>query len=81
MGEPRTRAEREHWPRDPVCGLQVNPDDVDSWVEYGGTQYFFCCPECQKVFEEQPEEYAGPEEAKPQERHSESERTRHSQLL
>ncbi len=58
-------------PRDPVCGLEVHPDDVDSWVEYGGTQYFFCCPECRKAFEESPEQYAGAEKARPEESHKE----------
>jgi YHS domain-containing protein len=66
-------------PRDPVCGLEVNPDDVESWVEYGGTQYFFCCPECRRVFEENPEEYAGEERAEPQERHVEGAGARRSQ--
>jgi len=43
--------------RDPVCGREVHPEDADSWVEYGGTQYFFCCPECRRTFEEKPEQY------------------------
>jgi YHS domain-containing protein len=64
-------------PRDPVCGLEVHPDDVDSWVEYGGTQYYFCCPECQRVFEERPEEYAGEQAGQP-EAHSEETGSRHS---
>jgi YHS domain-containing protein len=64
-------------PRDPVCGLEVHPDDVDSWVEYGGTQYYFCCPECRRVFEENPEEYVAERPQEP-ERHSEETGTRHS---
>jgi len=64
-------------PRDPVCGLEVHPDDVDSWVEYGGTQYYFCCPECQRVFEENPEEYATRQPPQP-EAHSEEAGTRHT---
>jgi len=54
-----------NWPRDPVCGLAVLPEDAASWVEYKGTRYFFCCPECRRVFEESPEEYA--QERRPQE--------------
>ena len=65
-------------PRDPVCGLEVHPDDVDSWVEYGGTQYYFCCPECQQAFEENPEQYAGKRE-EPEEARREGEQERHSQ--
>ena len=73
--------ERSHegaLPRDPVCGLDVNPDDVESWVEYEGTQYYFCCPECQRAFEENPEAYAG-ERAREGEAHSEETGSRHSQ--
>ncbi|MCL6432206.1 MAG: YHS domain-containing protein [Anaerolineae bacterium] len=65
-------------PRDPVCGLEIHPDDVDSWVEYGGTQYFFCCPECRRAFEESPEEYIARERPKPDEKHSEETGTRHT---
>ncbi len=65
-------------PRDPVCGLEVHPDDVDSWVEYGGTQYFFCCPECRKAFEEKPEEYIGSEKIDAQAHHVEGGGERHS---
>ncbi len=72
--------EREgNLPRDPVCGLEVHPDDVDSWVEYGGTQYYFCCPECWQAFEVNPEEYLGEERSEPGERHTEgaSRHTKH----
>jgi len=65
-------------PRDPVCGLEVNPEDVDAWVEYGGTQYYFCCPECRKAFEENPEEYAGGEAKRPEEKHTEGAGQRHT---
>lgn len=64
-------------PRDPVCGLEVHPDDVDSWVEYGGTQYYFCCAECREAFEEAPEEYVGREKAAPGEYHKEGAGERH----
>jgi YHS domain-containing protein len=72
---------RGNLPRDPVCGLEIHPDDVDSWVEYGGTQYYFCCPECQKAFEETPDEYAevtGDEKAQPEVHHKEDGRERHT---
>lgn len=76
MGDERPR--EANLPRDPVCGLEVHPDDVESWVEYGGTQYYFCCPECRRAFEEKPEEYVG-ERARQPETHSEETGTRHSQ--
>ena len=67
-----------NYPRDPVCGLEVHPDDVDSWVEYGGTQYYFCCPECQRAFEENPEEYVGEGRPEEPEQHNEDAGMRHS---
>lgn len=69
---------RENLPRDPVCGLEVHPDDVDSWVEYGGTQYYFCCPECRRVFEEGPEQFVGEEPHEPETPHKESGESRHT---
>ncbi len=69
MGEQGPR--EGNLPRDPVCGLEVHPDDVDSWTEYGGTQYYFCCPECQRAFEENPEQYAGNEKSSAKEKHVE----------
>ena len=68
---------RENLPRDPVCGLEVHPDDVDSWVEYGGTQYYFCCPECQRAFEESPEEYTGEQAGQTHSEETGSRHTRH----
>ncbi len=65
-------------PRDPVCGLEIHPDDVDSWVEYGGTQYYFCCPTCQRTFEENPEAYIAEEQKERQASHKEDGSERHS---
>ena len=67
---------QDNLPRDPVCGLEVHPEDVDSWVEYGGTQYFFCCPECRRLFEETPEQYAEGERPPAAEKQTEHERGR-----
>jgi len=70
MDEERPR--RMNPPRDPVCGLEVHPSDADSWVEFEGTQYYFCCPECRRVFEENPEEYAPQRPTEPEARREEA---------
>lgn len=42
---------------DPVCGMLVNERSAAGHVSYEGTQYYFCCPRCQKQFEENPSYY------------------------
>jgi len=46
--------------RDPVCGMNVNPDEAIDYDEYKGTTYYFCSVECAEKFESDPERYAGP---------------------
>ncbi len=44
---------------DPVCGMDVFPDD--SGVEHvvrDDTSYYFCSPTCRKQFESTPEEFS-----------------------
>ena len=41
--------------RDPVCGMQVNPDKARHTHEYEGTTYLFCCNGCQTAFQSNPE--------------------------
>jgi Cu+-exporting ATPase len=45
--------------RDPVCGMNVNPDEAIDYDEYKGTTYYFCSIECAEKFELDPERYAG----------------------
>ncbi len=42
---------------DPVCGMLVNERSAAGHVSYEGTEYYFCCPRCQKQFEENPSYY------------------------
>jgi YHS domain-containing protein len=49
--------------RDPVCGMNVNPDEAIDHDEYKGTEYYFCSVECAEKFESDPERYAGPASA------------------
>ncbi|MFP3897786.1 MAG: permease [Dehalococcoidia bacterium] len=41
---------------DPVCGMNVEVGEAPR-TEYHGNTYYFCCPHCQRAFEDSPEEY------------------------
>jgi len=43
--------------RDPVCGMEVNPEQAASSQEYAGRVYFFCCRHCWERFRAEPERY------------------------
>ena len=43
--------------QDPVCGMTVDEKSAAGSSTYKGKQYFFCCPGCQKQFDQQPETY------------------------
>jgi hypothetical protein len=43
---------------DPVCGMNVEIAKAAK-TEYGGEVYYFCCPHCQRIFENSPEGYVG----------------------
>lgn len=43
--------------RDPVCGMQVDPQTARHTAEYEGATYYFCAPGCKKAFEEDPSKY------------------------
>jgi P-type Cu+ transporter len=42
---------------DPVCGMEVNPQDAAAVSEYEGKKYYFCCEDCKEEFDQDPEEY------------------------
>ena len=43
--------------RDPVCGMQVDPEKARHTVEHDGTTYLFCCAGCRSAFQSQPESF------------------------
>ncbi len=43
--------------RDPVCGMDIAPEQAYAYVDYGGHTYAFCCPVCKGTFERAPERY------------------------
>ena len=43
--------------KDPVCGMDVNPETAAGKSDYKGRTYYFCCPGCKASFERDPEKY------------------------
>ena len=46
--------------RDPVCGMQVDPEKARDRFEHAGRTYFFCCPGCAWKFQADPQKYLTP---------------------
>jgi len=49
--------EKKHITRDPVCGMDIKPEDAHSKVEYDGYIFYFCSEKCEKEFKENPKKY------------------------
>ena len=43
--------------RDPVCGMNVDPDTARFTHDHAGTTYLFCCGGCQAAFRSDPEAF------------------------
>src|SRR5690349_19418130 len=43
--------------RDPVCGMNVDPNKAAAKVEHAGKTFYFCAPGCAKRFQQSPESY------------------------
>jgi Cu+-exporting ATPase len=43
--------------RDPVCGMDVTPEQAAGSLEHEGRTYFFCSPRCVEKFSATPEKY------------------------
>jgi len=54
--------------RDPVCGMDVDPNTTDLKSEYMGKTYYFCGPGCKRAFDKDPEKYLG-DKTSPQHEH------------
>lgn len=51
--------------KDPVCGMQMEPDNIASETNYEGKSYYFCSDDCRKKWDADPGRYAGKEMAAP----------------
>jgi P-type Cu+ transporter len=43
--------------RDPVCGMEINPQNAAATTAFQGQTYYFCRVECQDQFNQSPERY------------------------
>jgi Cu+-exporting ATPase len=43
--------------KDPVCGMQVDPQKAAGTSEYEGKTYYFCNPGCKRKLEANTEQY------------------------
>ena len=48
-------------PRDPVCGMEVDPESAAGRSEYEGRTYYFCNRACKKKFDADPRKWLGGE--------------------
>ena len=51
--------------KDPVCGMDVSPEDSAGEKQYRGETYFFCSEKCLKKFEEDPEAWLEGKKSRP----------------
>jgi Cu+-exporting ATPase len=47
--------------KDPVCGMDVDPQSARHTAEHEGATYYFCAPGCKKAFESDPKKYLSPD--------------------
>jgi len=45
---------------DPVCGMEVDPQNARYSSEYQGETYCFCAPGCKRSFDAEPKKYLDP---------------------
>ena len=43
--------------KDPVCGMEVDPNDAAATVEHEGQTYYFCSQDCADSFTDDPDSY------------------------
>jgi Cu+-exporting ATPase len=44
--------------KDPVCGMDVEERNAAAKAQFQGKTYQFCSTDCQKKFDQNPEQYA-----------------------
>jgi YHS domain-containing protein len=49
--------------KDPVCGMEIDPEQAAGKSEHEGTTYYFCAEGCKKEFDADPAKYVGAAEA------------------
>jgi YHS domain-containing protein len=54
----------ENMEKDPVCGMQVNPNQAAAQRSHQGKTYYFCSPGCATKFDREPRRYVAPDSPK-----------------
>lgn len=49
--------------QDPVCGMDVQPEQAAGQSEFQGRTFYFCCDTCKEKFDKEPQKYAQPQSA------------------
>lgn len=47
-----------HIVKDPVCGMELKPKEVQARSEYQEKTYYFCSPMCKERFDKEPAAFA-----------------------
>jgi YHS domain-containing protein len=42
---------------DPVCMIEITPDVAEAQLVYEGETIYFCCDECKRIFDADPETF------------------------
>src|SRR5215470_7403158 len=42
---------------DPVCMMEISPDSAEAQLVYEGETIYFCCDECKRIFDADPETF------------------------
>jgi Cu+-exporting ATPase len=46
--------------KDPVCGMEIDPNSAAGEADLEGVTYYFCSVGCKKAFEKDPRRYVHP---------------------
>jgi Cu+-exporting ATPase len=44
--------------KDPVCGMDIQPEQAAAQSEHKGQTYYFCSAQCKQQFDQDPQRYA-----------------------
>jgi Cu+-exporting ATPase len=45
--------------KDPVCGMEIDPESAAATSDYQGTTYYFCAVGCKEQFDAEPGKFLG----------------------
>lgn len=48
--------------KDPVCGMQIPPEDAVATEDHDGRTFYFCSQDCYQAFLNDPHRYGHPKE-------------------